>query len=322
MKQRIVVGLIATLLGLCAVGQRSQAQTGTFRFDPPASLVARGGSFTISWFDDDQGIDEDGTRSVTWYYAKNADGSDRKRMITLLRDDVTGFRSNWRAIGPFALEWTLRRNRDLGREVLYGPRDAGSLISSDVVQRDVVVSALVRPLDLRNNFALGFRVGPDGRGYELRSEGNKLLVAQPGGDGALAEKQVFEVRPQSWYWYEVGLRSVRKKDLKIRVRVYDAERKRVLTTFDDVVCRPNRRDRDFLEAGMLALTGPADFAELYVDPWKARWCDDSDNRFQWNTADVPDGEYYLIAEICDGRTITTQRSNYRVRVLNRGSADE
>ena len=40
-------------------------------------------------------------------------------------------------------------------------------------------------------------------------------------------------------------------------------------------------------------------AVLYVDPWEARWADDTHNEFRWDTSQVPDGDYYVLAELSD-----------------------
>jgi hypothetical protein len=69
------------------------------------------------------------------------------------------------------------------------------------------------------------------------------------------------------------------------------------------------------------LTGPAHYAEVYVDPWEARWLDDRKNQFVWNTESVPDGDYYLIAELSDGRKAPERIvSDFQVQVRNRAQA--
>ncbi|HEU4752462.1 MAG TPA: hypothetical protein VFU47_05080, partial [Armatimonadota bacterium] len=78
-------------------------------------------------------------------------------------------------------------------------------------------------------------------------------------------------------------------------------------------------DRMLQRRSSVSLTGPAEFAEIYMDPWSARWCDDSDNTVRWNTSVVPDGDYFLVAELSDGRTITTEVSRYQVQVRNGGA---
>jgi hypothetical protein len=63
------------------------------------------------------------------------------------------------------------------------------------------------------------------------------------------------------------------------------------------------------------LSGTADFGEIYVDPWAARWTDDAKDEVKWNSVGVPDGDYYLIAELSDGRTPPRlEITSYQVQV--------
>jgi hypothetical protein len=295
-----------------AVARPARSQ-GAFRFQPPVSTRAVGGSYTVRWTDDDNGI-ADGCRSITWYYSPRSDGSDRKRMTTRYRDDFTGYMARWKPEGAFNFDWKLRRDGERGH-VLYSRGESGPLYSREATDENVVVSTLVRPRNLKNDVCIGFRLGANGTGYEVRSEGNVLRVLQEGEPLPGAMRRVFEITPRKWYWYEVGLRSRRGKEVEIRVRIYD-ETRRVLACIPGIEDRP--RNKALLRRGILALCGAADFAELYVDPWEARWADDTQNEFRWDTSQVPDGDYYVLAELSDAKgPAEVVVSPFQVEVRNR-----
>jgi hypothetical protein len=251
------------------------------------------GTYTIRWDDDDGGVAA-GCRGITWYYATRPDGSDRKRMTTHYRDDFTGYLARWRPDGPFNFDWKLTRDPGRGH-VLAAPNTPGGILySREPAINDVVISVLARPRNLRNDVILGFRVGLNGTGYELRTQGNILRVLQEGQPVAGGEARLLGVTPRKWHWYEVGLRSRRNKEVEIRVRVFDEDR-RLLTCVSGIEDRPH--NRMLLRRGVIALAGSAEFAELYVDRWAARWADDTENEVTWDTSQVPEGEYYIVAEL-------------------------
>ena len=59
---------------------------------------------------------------------------------------------------------------------------------------------------------------------------------------------------------------------------------------------------------LIRLLSGADFGEVYVDPWEARWLCGPEGKFGWDTTDVPNGRYWIIAEI------RTPKGAPRVRV--------
>jgi hypothetical protein len=132
-----------------------------------------------------------------------------------------------------------------------------------------------------------------------------------------AERRALGLNPSRWYWYEIGVHKKPRLPLvEIRVRVYDDKREHVVVEFDPLYCRIQPGG----DKGFLQLTGPAKFAEVYVDPWWSRWTDDRRNDVIWNTEVVPDGDYYLIAEVNDGKTVQFITSDYQVQVRNAAQA--
>ncbi len=68
-------------------------------------------------------------------------------------------------------------------------------------------------------------------------------------------------------------------------------------------------------------TGPAgialhsgDFDDVYVDPISARFIRDKKNSLTWDTSNVPDGLYYIMAEIRENNKKWTVTSKYPVKI--------
>jgi hypothetical protein len=313
MLYRALLGIAIALGCVLAPMAPSLAQAGALEIEAPAGTKPVAGLYTFRWRCND--LFDQGIRSVTWYYATDPDSPTKSRVVTSHQDNFTNFRRSWRTDGPFGLDWTTRNERGRGRSVLVGPRAGGPLISIDPVERDSVISLLARPTGLRNEFGIGFRIRQANRGFEVRNNQNTIRLVS--GGEVLDERQLVGVRSQQWFWYEIGSRT-RGKDVEIRVRVYDEKRERLLVNFTHEH-RPT--EAALLQPGLVALWGPADFAELFVDPWSARWLDDEKRELRWNTRGVPDGDYYLIAELVDGNSAPQYVvSPFQVEVRNRGQS--
>src|SRR5688572_27375873 len=161
MKRSVSLAVTIVAIGAALAVRPALSQTAGFRIIQPNQAPvprAEGGSFTVRWADPSAvTIDTGCLTAITWYYASQPDGSDRVRMVTQFREDFSeGFRHNWRAEGPFDYDWIVRK--ETGRRFLSGRGDATPVISLDAPERDTVISALVRPRGLRNEFALGLRM--------------------------------------------------------------------------------------------------------------------------------------------------------------------
>jgi hypothetical protein len=309
-------GFLLLILALIVLGGKgsawAQQDMGPLRLR--GAVVNNGdGTYTLRWSDRNLGtLDPGALESLTWYYATRKDGSDRKRLTTLFRDEfASDFARRWRCEGAIQSDWIVRRD---GRQFLSVPGGAvqSRAVSVDPLNRDVVVSTLVRPRDLKIGFSLALRVRPNGSGYLLTTseEGLRLLDGSRKIDGRSASK----INVNSWYWYEVGLRT-RKDEVMVRVRVFDENRTKLLVSWASFH-RPE--NRELTAAGGIALAGPADFAEVYADPWDACWLDARGNALDWNAKNVPDGEYYIIAEVADGKKPAYRVvSNFKVEIKNK-----
>ena len=291
------------------------AQNRALAFAPPQSTRAVAGRYLVRWTDNALPASVEALRSITWYYSTSPDGTDRKRMVTRGYEDFSNFLANWRPQGPLTLDWVTRQDR--GRKILSCAANIGPAYSTMPVDQDSVISVLVRPRGIRSDFSLGARVQVNGgiRGYEIRNTGDTIQILQSG--QLLRRQPVTLLGGNNWYWYEFGLRTRKKTDVEIRVRIFDEKRERILAS----ICLPPIRpaDASLTRPGLVSITGPADFAELYVDPWNTRWVDDDQNEFEWNTAGVPEGKYYLIAEVSDGKNPKySVVSDYQVEVRNPG----
>lgn len=307
------VGVVAAVLGSTLTCLPVLSQVGLFSFGPPDARVAEAGAYTVRWLDSPVAIPNAGhVPSVTWYYSRQQDGSERQRMVSLFADDFSrGLGANWRADGPFAFDWKVAREQD--RAFVVGPRDGSALIGLQPTERDVVVSTLVRPRGVLGRFAVGLRTQPNGSAYQLTQDKDGLALRENG----LALRPPIatsQLLPGRWYWFEIGIRS-HPREVELRLRVFDEARKNVLFCMGPLHTRPS--DRNLLRTGLVTLSGSADFSTIYVDPWQARWLDDVRNEFRWDTSGVPAGSYYLVAELCADRQVQRiQVSEYQVEVRN------
>jgi hypothetical protein len=305
-----VCGSVAALAAAPAIGQAIQ-----FQILQPASTLSTRGRHVIEWQDRGPIVAEPPT-AITWYSATRPDGEDRRRIVTLYQETLgEGFRANWQPEGLFDLGWMVKRDRD--RRSVLSNRDpaAGScfLRNPPVGEDNLVLSVLARPNTLNASFSVGLRSRPRLPGYEIRTSLNTVTLQRAG--EPLASWRCFGVRPLEWYWYELGVRTIRKREVEIRVRILDERQERCVAGIPPLTDRPPTREH--LTGGTVSLTGPAEFAEVYLDPWHSRWTDARLDRVEWNTTGIPDGHYYLMATLCDGRKPPrTVTSDFQVEVRN------
>lgn len=294
------------------------AQISLIKLPPPPNIQATTGSFTVPW----EGPPADGVDqryiSVAWYYATKPDGSEKKRITTYHYDNFVNYKTTWQVAGAFAFDWDLKdlRSKKDGHRFLTGPAEAAPLVYTQELPLDSVVGLKVRPKPGKNSWGLKLRVQPqNGASLDFQNDGNRLNISEGGNQIVSLNIPGITTGAKQWYWYEIGLKARKSKDVEIRIRVYNEERSTMLFShcntyklFTPQVCKP----------GGLALLGPADFEELYVDPWSARWASDAQNSVKWVTTDVDNGDYYLIAEVSDGKPIPQMKAtSYRIEVRNR-----
>jgi hypothetical protein len=230
-------------------------------------------------------------------------------------DFSNGFARNWRAQGKFGYQWTVKEDPKEHRYYLPGPRNADPVLSIDNPPGNCVVSVLLRP-NSKGTFGIGLRVPGNGKGIELRNNGESVRVYVPGRDEPLIDEPLPNSTPKAWYWHDLGVRTIRRgPDIEIRLRVYDQSRETLLASGADYV--NTLKYPAIPKNGVISLFGPADFAEVYADPWSVRWTDPGGNVLIWDTSQVPDGKYYLFAEaIDDTGKVSLVRSDYQVEVRN------
>lgn len=306
--------LMFGLLGLPALAQLD----GRPRFGMPDQVEAVNGAYDLHWEDFPPGAVNPRIVSFTWFYAKSPVDPERKRITTLHRDDFLNFRDHWRTPGPFGFDWDVKTNRS-NRRFLQSPGQvqASALVSNSAIPADSVVGILVRPKD-KPQWSIELRAQKPGVSLEFRQDGNKLKISEC---GSVIADDIHVAVPGGgkWAWYEIGLQTRLGKDVEIRVRVFNEERTELLGQFRHTWRLANPALR---REGGISLSGPADFAELYIDPWSARWADDNRNTLRWDTSHVPNGDYVLIAEVCDGNKIPRQiATDFRIRVRNRDRDD-
>jgi hypothetical protein len=344
MRKRVFWG---TALGLWAMAGALQHSAGAeprsvLQLTTPTVLTASEGSFVVQW-DDRESAPDSCLHEITWYYGPRADGKARSRMLFTLprdlkdalakgspeslprevKDSLTrpfvhdaftaGFARNWRAPGKFSYQWVVKEDPKDRRLYLAGPRNADPALSIDNPPQSCVVSVLMRP-NGKGTFGVGLRVQGESK-IELRNDGEKLKVQLSGVKEPLIDEVLPNLASKSWYWHDFAVRNKRGGDIEIRVRVYDEARSKLLLSAIELYKPP--KDSLLLRNGAISLFGPADFAEVFADPWSVRWTDHTGNILIWDTSQVPDGKYFLFAEAIDeaGRVSVTT-SGYQVLVRN------
>jgi len=244
---------------------------------------------------EDPGERDHGVASITWYYASRPDGSDRRRVVTYFYDRFdSDFSDRWIPVNAVRTDWNVQREaagRTI-RRILHGRTDGEPLVSLDHFTDSFVVSAKLRPRAGARDFGVAARAKCDGPGcYALRGAAELI---NPMAAGPCAVKSVRDVDANRWYWYELGVKNRnRNGEVAVRARIWDGNHERVLQTlgFTDKVsqaaCPQGQR---------IALLGGADYSEIYVDPWEARWLGQH-GHFDWDTRNVPNGDYFLIADV-------------------------
>lgn len=316
MRARVQVVVLLLALLFCVAVPRAESQNLGFRFVPPVNNLAVAGSHRVAW--ESPGIILDpGLTSLTWYYATQPDGQDRKRMVTGVKYDFKqGFRNQWQTNGGFAFDWKVEEDRDQKIWFLKTPRDGGEIIANDPVPANFVMSAMVRPAHLTAPFGMRFRGQPTGEYMELlfSPRDNQFQLSGKG-----LRPKVWRMpllRTRNWYWVEVGVRNL-TRETETRVRIYDEKRQNIV--FSDTY--NGRPDPRLLRDGLISLLPYAEYGNIYLDRWETRWLDGSGKELRWDTSQVPNGKYYLIAEIHTGRgTPQMVTSDFQVEVRNPGQA--
>src|SRR5262249_49726379 len=262
---------------------------------PPTQGLAADQQAVIRWanHDDPDGLDRDWIPSVTWYYTTRSDGADRHRIVPAFHDRFeNGFSDNWIPVNDVRQDWDLLPEGGRGRRVLRSRVNGDPLVSLDHWANNFVFSARLRPRQGAQRFGIAVRANRDsGAAYVLRGDAELLNPQDPQLD---RQKQVGGVAAGAWFWYELGVRN-RKEEVELRGRIWDGNHEHVLD--------PGLYGRDCTtktacpQGKRVALLPGADYSEVYVDPWEARWLSAPQGQFEWDTRNVPEGDYYVMAVV-------------------------
>lgn len=255
--------------------------------------------FTVTWTDSDSG-----DAIIRWFYAEDVKGKNRQRMVTLFHDDFEDgatkrwqprVNSHWRIVGDLKNPKNLVVHCETSNEYLGTTRrDFG----------DVVVSARM----FGANGGIAVRYSPEGEPPSYRLRGNLRLWKRPGNTGIATTNYPAE---SDWRTYEVGARNLSDGSVSLDGWVFSAGGK-LLARATGIDSGQNGEPKNIKPAG-IALHDDY-FDDVYVDPVSARFVKDKENRFAWNTSRVPDGQYYLLAEVWDGAKVTTAVSRHPIQV--------
>src|SRR5439155_22486622 len=109
----------------------------------------------------------------------------------------------------------------------------------------------------------------------------------------LLRQMLVAVDADRWLWYELGMRN-RKEEIGLRARIWDGSHEQVL---DGLFGRDCITRTACPQGKRVALLPGAEYSEVYVDPWEARWLSAPQGQFEWDTHNVPGGEYYVLAVV-------------------------
>jgi hypothetical protein len=264
---------------------------------PPPEGLRADQQAVIRWenHDDLNQLDRDWIPSATWYYCAQPDGSDRHRMVTSFHDRFeNGFGDNWIPVNDVRQDWDLFQETRRGPRLLRSRANGDPLVSLDHWEKNFVFSARLRPLPGAQRFGIAVRANRDsGAAYVLRGTA-ELLNPQDPQDPALVRHKAVGVVADRWFWYELGVRN-RKVEVELRGRIWDGNHERVLD--GGLYGRDCLTKTNCPQGQRVALLPGADYSEVYVDPWEARWISAPQGEFEWDTRNVPEGDYYVLAVV-------------------------
>jgi hypothetical protein len=221
-------------------------------------------------------------------------------MVSVFCDRFSGpLGTRWVSMNPFRQDWEIQRDggNRFAPLVLRSRPTGDPLISvENFPHKDVVVSARLRPRQGARHFGIAMRAAWDEPAcYTLRGSAELFNPENP---TFIAQKPVAGLDPRRWYWYELGVKN-RKNGVLVRARIWDGEHEQLLNALQledppgQPGCPNGRR---------IGLLPGADYSEIYVDPWEARWLGAPGAQFEWDTRDVPAGKYYIMAVVDTGPT--------------------
>lgn len=282
---------------------------------PPDDGLLVDHSATLHWknFEDPDAVDPSGLPSITWYYSPNPQGVNRQRVVTLFHDRFEGdFHNRWMSDNPLRQQWDVVRDGVRRRvRILRSQVGGGPLMSLDqFAPTNLVASVQLRPLPGAGGFGVAVRASrSDPSSYTLRGAAELVNPKNP----ALGfVSPVNTVAENQWYWYELGVCTMKRR-VEVRGRIWDGEHTRVLKTLrmEDI---PGQAP-GCPQGPLIGLLAGADFAEVYVDPWETRWLSGSKGDLVWDTTNVPNGRYWVMAEIRNQGPIARVRiSDFQVTV--------
>lgn len=274
-------------------------------------------SATISWRSDEPEVfDQKAVPSITWYYATDLHGRNRTRVVTVFCDTFDGdLLSRWVPVNALREDFEIQREgRNRRGDAFVRIRAAGDpLVSLDHFQDEFVVSARLRPLPAAAGYGLGVWASRESQEcYALRGAAELL---NPGAAMPRVKRTpVPAVTPRDWYWYEIGIKSKGKfqREPVLRGRIWDANHEELLCSSLSLIGGGGQKCP---EGQRIALLPGADYSEIYVDHWTARY-PTRQGSLTWLTQNVPEGRYYLVAVIDDanGGPVRQRVSDFQVEV--------
>ena len=269
---------------------------------PSKSGIKVDNEFVIKWSDNDSG---DGI--ITWFYTEDAKGKNPKRITTLFHDDFeNGATGNWEP-RPNS-RWIIARDPDNPENLIVKCQTGNEYLGT--VRKDfsdVVVSARVWTPES----AIAVRYSPEGEtsSYRLRRMNQKLYIWKRPGNMGISELDY--PNTEKWVTYELAVHNLENGSIALEGWII-SEKGELLMRITGVDEGQNQSPKNAKPAGIALHSG--DFDDVYVDPISARFIRDKTNSLIWDTSNVPNGLYYIMAEIREGNKKWTVISKYPINI--------
>ncbi len=269
---------------------------------PSKSGIKADQEFIIKWSDNDSG-----DAIITWFYTESAKGKNPKRIATLFHDDFeNGATESWEP-RPNS-RWVITRDPDNPDNLIVSCQTANEYLGT--VKRDfsdVVVSARTRTTES----GIAVRYSPEGEtsSYRLRCMNQKIYLWKRPGNTGISELDF--PREAKWITYELAVYNLENGSPALEGWVI-SENGDLLLRIKGVDEGQNQMPKNIEPAGIALHSG--DFDDVYVDPISARFIKDKKNSLRWDTSNVPDGTYYIMAEIREGDKKWTVFSKYPIKI--------
>ncbi|MBD3180683.1 hypothetical protein GF312_00220 [Candidatus Poribacteria bacterium] len=256
-------------------------------------------NYTIKWRDSNSG-----DAIITWYYAEDNKGRNRKRIVTMFHDDFqNGATDKWEPrVNSY---WFITTDPENSDNLVVRCETNNEYLGT--VRRDfgdVVVSARM----FGNSGGISVRYSPQGEPPSYRLRGNLRLWKR---NGNTVIKQSSYERKGDWHTYEEAAWNLPDGSVALDGWVINKDG-RMVARLKGVDKGQNGQPINSKPGGV-ALHDDM-FDDVYVDPVSARFVSDKKNQLDWDTSIVVSGRYYIIAEVREDEKTYLVSSRHPIQI--------